>query len=300
MRPTCKVLSIVALGGVAIAVPVFAQPPPDYPPPCDSSKVSNADTDRAHTVFLSGKQFLEESNYDKAISYFKDAYSIDCSRHAMLPIIATAFERKGDKGEAVRALEEYVRRAPNAADHEVIERRIKNLKDQLARDQPTSTASAPVPSASSSAAPPQPSASVSAEPTASASSAAPPAPAAPPSGAGGAGALPWVIVGVGGAATLAGIVLFAAGSGDISSALKDCPNRACMTQAAVDRGNNGRGLENLGGVLIGGGLAVAAAGVVWHFLEKPAESASSAPAAGPRLTPVVARGYAGIELGSRF
>jgi hypothetical protein len=300
MRPTRNPLLIVALGGVAIAVPVFAQAPSDYPPPCEASKVTNADTDRAHTVFLSGKQFLEESNYDKAISYFKDAYSIDCSRHAMLPIIATAFERKGDKSEAVRALEEYVRRAPGAPDHDVIERRIKNLKDQLARDQAASTASALSASASSSATAPPPSASASAEPSATASAAPSPASATPPSATAGPSALPWVIVGVGGAATLTGIVLFAVGSGDVSSALKDCPNRMCTTRDAVDRGNNGRTVENVGGVLIGGGLAVAAAGIVWHFLEKPGESASPAPVAGPRVTPVIGGGYAGLEVGSRF
>src|ERR1700716_151905 len=123
MRSSCNLLLVVILAGVAIAVPVLAQQPSDYPAACEASKVTKADVDRAHTVFLSGKQFLEEANYDKAISYFKDAYSIDCSMHAMLPIIATAYERKGDKGEAVRALEEYLRRAPNAPDHDVIERR---------------------------------------------------------------------------------------------------------------------------------------------------------------------------------
>src|SRR5450755_1549756 len=114
MRSTCNLLLVVVLAGVAIAVPALAQQPSDYPPACEPSKVTKGDVDRAHTVFLSGKQYLEEANYDKAISYFKDAYSIDCSVHAMLPIIATAYERKGDKGEAVHALEEYLKRATSA------------------------------------------------------------------------------------------------------------------------------------------------------------------------------------------
>src|SRR4030088_969856 len=152
MRSTCKPLLIVAFVGTVMAVPALAQQSSSgYPPPCDASKVSRGDVDRAHTVFLSGKQYLEESNYDKAISYFKDAYSIDCSVHAMLPIIATAYERKGDKAEAVRALEEYVKRAPNAPDHDVIERRIKTLKDQLPREQPAATAPAPTATATTSA-----------------------------------------------------------------------------------------------------------------------------------------------------
>ncbi|MBV9948041.1 MAG: hypothetical protein JOZ69_14395, partial [Myxococcales bacterium] len=104
-RSRCGCLLVCAASaalGTLVAPPAQAQQSPEYPPACDASKVSKGDIDRAHTVFLSGKQYLEESNYDKAISYFIDAYSIDCSVHAMLPIIATAFERKGDKAEAVR------------------------------------------------------------------------------------------------------------------------------------------------------------------------------------------------------
>src|SRR5215469_7767795 len=123
MQSIRKPLLALAFLACVVAGPALAQQTSGYPPPCDASKVTKGDVDRAHTVFLSGKQFLEESNYDKAISYFKDAYSIDCSLHALLPIIATAYERKGDKAEAVRALEEYTKRAPNAPDHEVIERR---------------------------------------------------------------------------------------------------------------------------------------------------------------------------------
>ncbi len=142
-------LLVLVFAGMAVTVPGLAQEATDYPAPCDAAKVTKSDVDRAHTVFLSGKQYLEESNYDKAISYFKDAYSIDCSVHGMLPIIATAYERKGDKAEAVRALEEYLKRAQNPPDHDVIERRIRNLKDQLSREPPP-----PSPAASSASAPP--------------------------------------------------------------------------------------------------------------------------------------------------
>src|ERR1700722_10259450 len=105
LRP--RLLALAFLGTV-IAAPALAQTAAvTYPTPCDPAKVSKADIERAHTVFLSGKQYLEESNYEKAISYFNDAYSIDCSVHGILPIIATAYERKGDRAEAIRALEEY-------------------------------------------------------------------------------------------------------------------------------------------------------------------------------------------------
>jgi hypothetical protein len=303
MRSSCNLLLVVILAGVAIAVPVLAQQPPDYPAACEASKVTKADVDRAHTVFLSGKQFLEEANYDKAISYFKDAYSIDCSVHAILPIIATAYERKGDKAEAVRALEEYERRAPNAPDHDVLARRIKNLKDQIARDQQATTASAAAPSASASAVSPlQPVAPPSAEPSAPV---APPATSPPPGHSQGHSALPWVVVGVGGAALATGAILYVVGAGDISATLTDCPvhngtQYMCKTHAMVDRGTQGNNFETVGVVVGGGGLALVAAGLVWHFLEKSDDSTASAPPVTAHMAPALAPGYAGVAARGTF
>jgi hypothetical protein len=290
MRFARPPLLIVALICSAVAAPALAQPtaPVTYPPPCDASKVSKADSDRAHTVFLSGKQYLDESNYDKAISYFNDAYQIDCSVHGILPIIATACERRGDKPEAVRALEEYSRRAPNAADHEVIERRIKNLKDQIAREQPP-----PPPSATATPTPiPASSAPPEATVAPAAVSVAEPPPAPPPSKS--PGAAPWILVGVGGAAVVTGVVLLGIGAKHVSTADGECPDRKCpsSSSSAVDLGNGGRTLEGVGGVLGGVGIAAAAAGLIWHF------TAPSTPTqGGARVDPVFAPGYAGVTVG---
>jgi hypothetical protein len=293
MRPARHLLLLIALGAVPIALPVLAQPATDYPPPCDASRVTKADIDRAHTVFLSGKQYLEESNYDKAIGYFKDAYSIDCSVHAMLPIIATAYERKGDKAEAVRALEEYTKRAPSAPDHDVIERRIRNLKDQLPREQPSASASVTAAAPTASAPPPS---VPSAEPAPTAS-ATPLAAEATPQAAEGHSALPWVMVVVGGVVVAAGAVMLPVGASDISSAAGQCnSSRMCMSQDVVNTGNTGRNLETFGGVGIGVGLAVAAAGLLWHFLEEPPERQSGAAPTGARVEPVVSPGSPGMGI----
>ena len=84
-------LALCALLVTAAAVPALAQSGSQpYPAACEASKVSKTDSERAHQVFISGKQFLDESNYDKAIQYFRDAYALDCSVHEILPIIATA------------------------------------------------------------------------------------------------------------------------------------------------------------------------------------------------------------------
>lgn len=287
---------------MAVTVPGLAQEATDYPAPCDAAKVTKSDVDRAHTVFLSGKQYLEESNYDKAISYFKDAYSIDCSIHAILPIIATAYERKGDRGEAIHALEEYQKRAPSAPDHEVIERRIRNLKDQQAREQPAPVASAtasPAPVASSAPAP-------SAAPSSTASVAPPPssAPPGPSPSEGGHTAAPWIVVGAGGVAVIVGAIVWASGSGEVSTAERDCPSHTCTPgdSSDVSKGNDGRTLETVGWVAMGVGAAAIAGGLIWHFVEPTSPVASAAAHIVPVLAPASgARGsVAGLSVSGAF
>jgi hypothetical protein len=292
----------VALPCAIAAVPAFAQSSGGYPAACEASKVSKGDVDRAHTVFLSGKGFLDESNYDKAISYFKDAYSIDCSVHAILPIIATAYERKGDKASAVTALQEYLKRVPGASDREVVERRIKNLQDQMG---PAVVATAPsastTASASASVPPPAPSATATAPvPTAPpTATVAPTATSTPPpdDNSGGHGVAPWIVVGVGGAAVVAGVVLYAVGNGDVTTASNACPSRTNCPQSVADQGNNGRTLETVGVVVGAVGIAGVAGGLIWHFLEP---TSGSSGASNSSLSPVVAPGYAGLSLGGHF
>jgi hypothetical protein len=294
MRSFRSPLLVLAFAGAVVAAPALAQQPASYPPPCDASKVSKGDVDRAHTVFLSGKQYLDESNYDKAISYFNDAYSIDCSVHAILPIIATAYERKGDKGEAVRALEEYLRRAPSAPDREHIERRIKNLNDQLAHETPpvAPTAPAAAPSGSATAPPPVPTA-------APQPSVAPPPPAATASaspadeGHAASSAGPWVLTAVGGAVAIGGAVMLGVGASNISSATKACNGgRTDCPPDVASKGNSGRTLETVGVAVLVPGAVALGAGVIWLIVQKVAAS----PSTGTYVSPVLAPGYAGLTL----
>jgi tetratricopeptide (TPR) repeat protein len=286
--------------GVAVAVPAFAQQPSQYPAPCDASKVTRSDVDRAHTVFLSGKQYLDESNYDKAISYFKDAYSIDCSVHKILPIIATAYERKGDKAEAIHALEEYLKRAPTDPDKEVIERRIRNLKDQLAASGTTATATATAPTATATT---PPTATAPATTTVPALTTVPPPSATgtstppPPSGGGGHSAAPWVVFGVGAAGMVTGLALVVVGASQVSSAESACPGDVCPKgdTADKDKGNSGRSLETAGWVVFGVGTAALAGGLIWHFVEPKGSDT-----AGAMVTPTFGPGYGGLSLSGRF
>jgi tetratricopeptide (TPR) repeat protein len=293
MRSLRSPLLVLAFAGAVVAAPAYAQQAESYPPPCDASKVSKSDVERAHTVFLSGKQYLDESNYDKAISYFNDAYSIDCSVHAILPIIATAYERKGDKGGAVRALEEYLKRAPNAPDREHIERRIKNLNDQLAQATPTVA-----PTASAAVGAPTPAPAAAPQPGVVAPSSAPapaPAPSSPDESHRSSSVGPLILAGAGAAVAIGGAVVLGVGAGKISSATSECNGgRANCPPDVATKGNSGRTLETVGvAVLIPGAVALGA-GVIWLIVQK----ATAVPSAGAYVSPVVAPGYAGVTVGS--
>jgi hypothetical protein len=298
MRSTRKPLLVLVLLGMAIAVPALAQGPAPYPAACDASKVSKVDVERAHTVFLSGKGFLDESNYDKAISYFKDAYSIDCSVHGILPIIATAYERKGDKAEAIRALGEYVLRVPNTPDREVIERRIRNLREQLAQEKPTATTAVTAPTATATTAP---TATTTADTSATATPPPPTVPTGnPPPPEGEHSAVPWVVVGVGGALLVTGAILLVVGSGKVSTANSACPSHVCCPASVANAGNQGRTFETVG--VVGGivGIVGVGAGLIWHFTEGGTAAASAGTTHGSYVSPVVTPGYAGMSLGGSF
>jgi hypothetical protein len=303
MRFACLSPLCIGVVSVLMGVPAHAaERNDDYPAPCDESTVSRADHDRAHSVFLSGKGFLDEADYDKAISYFKDAYTIDCSVHGLLPIIATAFERKGDRSEAIRALGEYLSRAPRAPDREIIERRIRNLKEQLAREQPpTPAAPAPAPAAAPqaptpAAAAPQP---VS-EPSPAVASTPAPAPPQELSRSSDAGSAPWIVFGLGTAATAAGAGLVIGGVVEIESALSDCHNHICANSGAQKSAANqqslGYTLVNVGAAVGGTGIAAMIAGIIWAH----ASHAASASGSTALISPVLSPGYGGLVFDGAF
>ncbi len=93
-----------------------------------------------------------------------------------------------------------------------------------------------------------------------------------------------------------GVVLYAIGAGDVSSAANACPSRKGCSQTVADQGNTGRTLETVGGVVLGVGVAAIAGGLAWHFLEP---TTSEKPAAA-HVSPVVAPGYAGVGLAGAF
>jgi tetratricopeptide (TPR) repeat protein len=159
-------------------VPALAESPASTQtqgyPTC-SKTVSPGESEQAHQKYIAAKQDYDEGNYDSAIRRFRDAYALDCTKHELLIIISASYERQGNRKDAVAALEAYVARSPSAPDLATYQAKIENLNKQIAL--------APAP------------------------------PAAPPAQVEtqGHSALPWVVVGVGGAAAVVGLVLLGGG-----------------------------------------------------------------------------------------
>jgi hypothetical protein len=126
-------------------------------------------------------------------------------------------------------------------------------------------------------------------------------------------ALPWVVAGIGGAAIITGVVVYATkpkmpancsgGSGTCQQGKdqSDADFKADKDQAGKSRSQNTIGL-----IVGGAGIAVLAGGLIWHFLEHTNGSSSSpnasngASAEKPTVTPAVGPGFAGLSFGGSF
>ena len=240
-----------------------------YPPACSAATVPQSESERAHTIYQAGKVQYDDKNYDAAIVQFRDAYKRDCSKHDLLIIISRAYELKGDKVEALKALETYVRARPELpGPHDAPERH------RLAEEADRGAASAAVRGARAPLRPRRRRRSVStpsrrgswwasvAPPRSPASFSSPPSPTR--------------------AAT---------------STRRSAP-RAPRRRRGTTPAPSARGASRVR-FLIGGGLAIVAGGLLWHFLE-PTGPVEKTGKLKPSVTPQVAPGYAGMSLGGSF
>lgn len=301
MRASIKTTALAILLGTALAVPALAQsagaPLSEYPVcPDPPPKLTPAQENAAHAAFTLGNDAFQVSDYPKAIDLFKDAYKRDCSKQILLDYIARAYEAKGDKAEAIHALELYLKRNPKADDADQVKKRIENLKAALAAQNAAATATASATATAPTAT------STSTAPTATATSTAP---ATAP--AGGHTAAPWIVTAAGGALTVTGVVLLIVGQGKVRASKLGCTNGAkdCDPKDVTppsDGGRNRQDLNNSGTTLSNVGLITGVVGVVavgggllWHFLEPTGPKPAAA-----TLTPEVSPGYAGISLSGAF
>src|SRR5688572_27310400 len=182
-------------------------------PEC-TAEPTESDIAAAKGAFQAGQASFNEADYERAITYWEDAYRRDCTAHALLLNLARAYELDGDKRQAVEALQTFLARKPESPQKDQIERRIEVLNQQIAGE----PVAAPPPAQAETKAQEKP---AQAEPA--------PAPAEardkPPDDTKNHWIGPVVVGGVGLAATVSGIVLHSMGTSDEQEAADACPTR---------------------------------------------------------------------------
>lgn len=264
---------------------------PDYPP-CDH-KPSKAEEEGAKGAHKAAKVFFSKGRYNRAIASWIDAYNIDCTAHLLLINIGNAYEKLGNAALAIHAFETYAQRMGKRADSNIIEK-IANLKELLKRKAENARIASNNNETDENQGPDQP-------PTSNGDR-------QPNIG-------PWLVMGGGGAAVVAGSILVALGNGKISDANGMC-NRlgedpatgkvVCSSEAealeATTLTSEGEKFNLAGGVILGvGGLAIVG-GLTWYLLD-PAENADGPSATQARnwsLKPAVSLSYGGLSLSGRF
>jgi len=240
----------------------------DYPA-CAKTTENN---DEAKRKFIAARQDYEEGNYDSALKRFRDAYALDCKPELLL-LIAATWERKGDRQQALTALELYVQRAPkDAPDMSTTQQKIENLKRLIATQPPP-----------------------------------PPPPMTPPPAQVEQHEhtiYPWLVVGLGAAGIAAGIILLVTVPElppncmiDVERCIRRDPLQSNDSFADDQaRAGDHKGQPLVGGIVTAAGGLVVAGGLIWHFLEPTGPKERSA----RRLVPTVAPGFAGLSFTSKF
>lgn len=225
------------------------------------------ENEEAKKKFIAARQDYEEGSYDSALKRFRDAYALDCKPELLLLISAT-WERKGDKQQAIFALELFVQRAPkDHPDMTTTQSKIENLKKQSPPPPPPVTPPPPPPQA--------------ADPNEHT-------------------IYPWLVVGLGVVAIPVGIVLVATAPDVPSNCNEDTgkctvvPGRESEEQKDRDTAGKAVGQPVVGIVIAAGGAALIAGGLLWHFLEP------TGPKDKAKLRPSIAPGFAGLSYTGSF
>jgi tetratricopeptide (TPR) repeat protein len=299
------------LAGLTLALAVAASPSiaaaqsaaAPYPP-C-SRTPTDGEVAAAKGAFQAGQASFNEADYDRAVTYWEDAYRRDCTAHPLLLNLARVYELNNQREKAVVALETYVERNPGSADEAQMRRRVEKLREQIAADAPEREAE------------PEPAVAPPPEPT----------PEPPPPETTTMKRPIWPLVVAGGGAILLGVgaAFYITATSDLNDFEAQCPNRQCdaaltpaelamlspadaereralrAAEAAqlVEDGNAARSRQTVGVILGVSGLAIGAAGVVYYFVgpKVPSESART----GVRgLTPWAGPGTGGLLVSGGF
>lgn len=274
-------LLLSCLGGSAIAQE--SEPEPDAYPVCDGQ---SADTAAAKGAFQAGTAAFNEADYDRAITYWEDAYRRDCTAHALLKNLARAYELNSLYKHAIFALRTYSQRSPVSSETESLERRIANLEAKL--EEMTKTAPPP----------PTEQETKGAREPAEAAGQVPgefdePVPTNTDDGR---SPLPLVFAGAGLVTASIGGVLWLGAKSDESDASGQCVSKGDTLECSEEIAAKGQAAQrdlNTYGIVTGVGAAVILGGIVWYF----SQSSTSESA---RLAPQIAPGFAGLSYSGAF
>jgi tetratricopeptide (TPR) repeat protein len=122
-------MAALAAAILAYAAPAAAQP----------ASPTQADEEAAKAHFLAGSSYYEQANYADAVKEFTEAHRLS-KRPDLLYNISVCYERLGRWDDAIGSLQQYLTEKPEAPDRAVIESRIQNYEQR--RDQERARAAA--------------------------------------------------------------------------------------------------------------------------------------------------------------
>ncbi len=258
-------------------------------PEC-TREASDADVKAAKGAFQAGQASFDEGDYQRAITYWEDAYRRDCTAHAMLLNLARVYELADSKDQAVLALETYLLRDPETPKRNQIQRRIDVLKAKIEKDKaPPEPPPTPAPTAPPATAQPTP---------------PPVEPPPEPEAEGKRPITPLFVAGGGVVVAVVGGILTASAASDVKDWEKKCPSRECPVGVDPDEANSARTAQTTWTVVTAVGVGAAIGGTVWYFLsprEPAPQSGRAAPLPRvPRVEPAFGPGYAGLQLSGAF
>lgn len=204
----------------------------------------------ARRLFAQGQQAFDERNFDSAAAFFLESY--DAVREPlMLFNIASAYDRGGNRRQAVTYYEAYLAATPTAANRPHVESRLTILRAELARTNSQvgdTHAAEPIEEADRHS------------------------DAASETGASGPGIAPWLLTAAGAASLVAGGVFTALTLTEKSELDDRCNDKLCPPGQgeAIDRMET---FALIADITLGAGAAMLAGGILWLLLADGDEQA---------------------------
>ena len=124
------VVATLVAAALAYAAPAAAQTP------------TQADEEAAKAHYLAGSAYYDQANYSDAVKEFNEAHRLS-KRADLLYNISVCYERLGRWDDAIGSLQQYLTERPDAPDRAVIESRIANFQQR--RDAEKAQLQAPPP-----------------------------------------------------------------------------------------------------------------------------------------------------------